>query len=573
MRCLGSGQALGARGTTPRRDCMSQPWQEGLRVVVLADAPLRAWVARAAYLLSCDPLCAEATVLVVRPPRPRRPVARALLDAYRWLDRLVLVGGAGALAAAPNGEPKLVTLEHCPDDDSLRVRLDELAPQLLILLGSHSATAPVLEDLSGAEIWALRHGSVPAGRPDALLREFVRSGTPCVTRLVQRDRNGRESLLYASRSGLRRRLSLHLSLEPIARKSAAFPVRALQLRRIQRVQPGIAVFAPPPAETADSRARDIALLPVALASRAVGYLVTRYFRRPTWSIAWQDQPAPNGASSNFAPSGALTPPPDRFYADPFLAHGDDGQYVFYEDFRRDLGRAAISVFRLDADPAEHGQEVLAAPHHLSYPFVFRVNGVHYMLPESAQAGVVTLLRAQRFPYEWRPEATLLSEVRAYDPTVLLHEGRWFLFVALAAEGSSLDELHLFWSDDLRGPYHPHPLNPIVSDVCRARPAGRIIRNGEHLLRPGQDGSGGYGSAVVLSEILRLGPTEYEETPVARISPAHRDVQGVHTIDRDGAIEVMDLLWLDRRFASRLAGRLSEPRLKTLVTQRPAAVGE
>src|SRR5690348_9817053 len=159
-------------------------------------------------------------------------------------------------------------------------------------------------------------------------------------------------------------------------------------------------------------------------------------------------------------------------------------------------------------------------------------------------------------------------MRAYDPTLLLHHGRWFLFVALAVEGSAPDEILLFWSEHLRGPYRPHPLNPIVSDVPRARPAGRVIRAGTRLLRPGQDGAGGYGSAVVLSEILRLGPTDYEETPVARIGPAHRTVRGVHTIDRDGAIEVMDLLWLDRRFASRFAGRLSASSLSSLIRERP-----
>jgi hypothetical protein len=384
---------------------------------------------------------------------------------------------------------------------------------------------------------------------------------------LRREPGGGESTLYASRSGLRR-LSLHLSLEPIAWKSATFPARALELRRIGRAQPGIGSLPPASHSEADLHLRDVALLPSALAGRTVQHLVDHFFRRPTWSIVWQDERAPDARVGSFAPSGALTPPADRFYADPFLAQGDDGQYLFYEDFRRTLGRAAISVYRIGANPPEQGREVVVAPHHLSYPFVFRVDGQHYMVPESAQANVVTLLRARQFPYEWEPEATLLSSVRAYDPTLVLHEGRWFLFVAIPVEGARLDELHLFWSDDLCGPYRPHPLNPIVSDVCRARPAGRIMRDGNRLLRPGQDGSGGYGSAVVISEILRLGPNEYEEVPVTRIGPSHRMVQGVHTIDRDGAIQVMDLLWLDRRFASRLAAGLPAASVNSLVAEHP-----
>jgi hypothetical protein len=540
-------------------------------VAVVADAPLRAWAAKAAQLLSRHPLCAETTVLTVPPPTPGGPVAAALLNAYLRLDRLVLARRRGALAPAPSGSFERASVEHFPDDRALRDRLEELTPQLLVLLGGRPPAASAFEGLPGTEVWTLRHGGVPAGRSDALLREFVRDGALCVTRLVRRDPGGHESTLYASRSGLRR-LSLTLSLEPIAWKSAEFPARALELRRIQRAQPGIASLPPAPPDAEHVRLRDIARLPGTLAARAVGHLIYRYVRRPTWSIAWQDQRAPNAKLGNFAPSGILTPPPDRFYADPFLAQEDDGHYLFYEDFRRDLGRAAISVIRLDANQPDQGREVLAAPHHLSYPFVFRVNGRHYMVPESAEAKAVTLLRARRFPYEWEPEATLLSEVRAYDPTLLLHEGRWFLFAVLPVDGARLDELHLFCSDDLHGPYQTHPLNPIVSDICRARPAGRLIQDGGRLLRPGQDGAGGYGSAIVLSEILRLSPTEYEEAPVARIGPVHRGVQGVHTIDRDGEIQVIDLLWLDRRFASRVAAKLDSSNPGTLVAERPTVNG-
>jgi len=116
------------------------------------------------------------------------------------------------------------------------------------------------------------------------------------------------------------------------------------------------------------------------------------------------------------------------------------------------------------------------------------------------------------------------------------------------------------------------LNPIVSDVCRARPAGRILRDGRRLLRPGQDCSGSYGSAVVLSEILRLGPTDYEEAPIERIGPSRRDLRGVHTIDRDGAIQVMDVWWLERRFAPRVAARLTAYGLSSFVVARPTADG-
>src|SRR5262249_39995780 len=141
----------------------------------------------------------------------------------------------------------------------------------------------------------------------------------------------------------------------------------------------------------------------------------------------------------------------------------------------------------------------------------------------------------------------------FDPTLLRHEGRWYLFAAVAADGADPDELHVFWSDELRGPYRAHQLNPVVSDVCSARHAGRILRDGDRLLRPGQDCSRGYGSPLVLSEIRRLTPTEYAEAPAGRIEPAWDPAaRGTHTIDHDGVLQVMDLKRLDRRFPRRTA---------------------
>ena len=109
-------------------------------------------------------------------------------------------------------------------------------------------------------------------------------------------------------------------------------------------------------------------------------------------------------------------------------------------------------------------------------------------------------------------------MRAWDPTLLRHDGRYWLFVTMAAPGvRPSDELCLYSADSLTGPWRPHPRNPIVSDARRARPAGRILADQGHLVRPSQDGSGAYGRRIVLNRIDVLTPDDYEETPVGRSS--------------------------------------------------------
>ena len=161
---------------------------------------------------------------------------------------------------------------------------------------------------------------------------------------------------------------------------------------------------------------------------------------------------------------------------------------------------------------------------------------------------VELFRARRFPVEWEPYAVLLRDIRAWDPTLLRHDGRYWLFAAVAAVGASdSDELCLYWSESLTGPWRPHPRNPVVSDARHSRPAGRILVDGGSLVRPAQDCTGGYGRRIVLNRIEVLSPDEYRETPIGTIEP--RWLAGLlrtHTYTVDNGMEAIDGLRYERR---------------------------
>jgi hypothetical protein len=424
--------------------------------------------------------------------------------------------------------------------DRLSERVRDFGLDLVVDLGSG-----VVDGLD-VEVWQLRHGGAPAGSADALLHELLAGVDSCVSTLVSRTAAD-EQVLYATRS-LVRRLSLARTRDPILWKGAELPRRAIDLRARGQRQPGPPVGGRP-ARACRLRARDVAVLEARLARRALSYAGECVLKRSTWSIHWAECSEPATDASRFRPCGSLSAPPGRFFADPFVVGIGDRHYVFYEDYSRRERRASISVAVVERGVAGPGREAVRAPHHLSYPFVFRAGECHYLVPESAEAEVVQLFRAVEFPYRWEADTTLLSGVRAYDPTLLEHDGRWFLFVAMSAQGANADELHVYWSDELRGPYVPHALNPVVSDVSCARPAGRIFCSRGRILRPAQDGVGGYGAAIALSEIRTLTPSEYVERPLARITPDwERHARGTHTIDHDAGVQVMDVKRLEPRWA-------------------------
>jgi hypothetical protein len=113
--------------------------------------------------------------------------------------------------------------------------------------------------------------------------------------------------------------------------------------------------------------------------------------------------------------------------------------------------------------------------------------------------------------------------------------------------SSWDELFLFYADSLfSGRWCAHPQNPIVSDVRKARPAGKIFQQNGKIYRPSQDCTNRYGYGLTINRILKLSKTEYEEVEVSSIEPKwDNNILGVHSINREKNLTVIDGLL--RRF--------------------------
>lgn len=263
--------------------------------------------------------------------------------------------------------------------------------------------------------------------------------------------------------------------------------------------------------------------------------------KPQWFLALRRRSAGHPFSTA-AGYRSLRPPMDRFYADPFLFERNGVTYLFFEDLPYREHRALISCCELspEGDPGAPF-EVLRLPYHLSYPFVFEHGGDLYMIPETKENRTVELYRATDFPRGWQPVATLLSNIYAVDATIHEHAGKLWMFVGLSnGRFSNSDELGIFFAESLLGPWTPHPLNPVLSDVQRARPAGKLFVEDGKLIRPSQDCGKAYGYALNFSQVLVLTETEYREQPIARIEPGWlKHNLGTHTYNRSAQFEVID----------------------------------
>ncbi len=280
--------------------------------------------------------------------------------------------------------------------------------------------------------------------------------------------------------------------------------------------------------------------------RAVGRIRAKV-RFDQWGLMFRldDQMAMSQIATSLWRFAPIIPPKDRFWADPHIVHRDGKYYIFIEEFPYAAGKGHISLIEMD----EQGQytaprKILEAPHHLSYPLVFQHEGEYYMLPESPGKKTTEVYRCVEFPDRWELHKTLFADLSAIDATLFHYEDRWWLFANIeAGEGCSpWDELFLFHAETpLSDHWTPHPKNPIISDVRRARPAGRIFEHKGRFYRPSQDCSDGYGYAIRINEIITLSTSDYEEREVAHVEPNFAsEVRGVHHLSHEGRLTMLDV---------------------------------
>ena len=227
---------------------------------------------------------------------------------------------------------------------------------------------------------------------------------------------------------------------------------------------------------------------------------------------------------------------ETYLADPFPVPGDANGSILAEqyDHRTRTGR----IVRVDRSGV--ARRILDTGVHASYPFTFEHDGVVWCTPETVKAGRVDLYRSSVADRGWTRVATLIDDFPAVDPTVFRHDGLWWLFCTDGARGPNT-KLHAWYAADLLGPWTPHGANPLKTDVTSSRPAGTPFVHRGRLHRPAQDAARTYGGRVVINEVVRLTPTEFEERVVAAVEPDPHGPcpDGVHTVSAAGARTLVD----------------------------------
>jgi len=268
-------------------------------------------------------------------------------------------------------------------------------------------------------------------------------------------------------------------------------------------------------------------------------------RRQQWFLLAGTCPGSRRSAPSPQTLWPIYPPVQSFWADPFVWERDGRRFVFFEEFPFATPRGHISALELNAQarPVGDAIPVLQEPYHLSYPFLFELDGELFMMPEKKESGGLDLYRCTSFPRGWTREHRIMEGVGIVDGNLFEHEGRWWLFCATKGRRSRINEtLTAFHAEHpLSRRWTPHPRNPLVRDFRWARPGGRIfLDDAGRLLRPTQDCVRRYGYGLGISQILQLTTTVFAERRIWYSSG--EDAGGwraMHHMDWHDGIMVMD----------------------------------
>jgi hypothetical protein len=235
-------------------------------------------------------------------------------------------------------------------------------------------------------------------------------------------------------------------------------------------------------------------------------------------------------------------------ADPFAVHRDGTWHLFFEQVAVNSKRGQIGLATsTDLRSWTYQGPVLAEPFHLSYPHIIVAGEETYMVPEACESGEIRLYRAAPFPHRWELCEILAEGMPFKDSTVFQRDGRWYMLTESSRQ-HTYDELRLYTSEDIRGPWREHPASPVVTrNPDSGRCAGPVLEADGRLVRLSQRCSRHYGESVLAHVIETISGDEFREArlpqEILQPQPDAWNAKSTHHIDAhrvaDGWVRFID----------------------------------
>lgn len=243
---------------------------------------------------------------------------------------------------------------------------------------------------------------------------------------------------------------------------------------------------------------------------------------------------------------------DCWYADPFLLDvTNQNIIVLAEEFEYGKCKGRLSKLHIDRikKTIVKSQPILELPTHLSFPYIYRENGITFVLPENYQSGAYSLYILDETNNTLTNPISLVSEPLV-DTQLAKIRKSYYLFGTIVEPIGSPATLHIYKSKKIEGPYCE--IQIIHNEKREERGCGQIFVLDDKLIRPAMSCEGGYGKEMILYE-LTIDNKQFNEKELFRLKPDiyKRNSNSFHTFNMLKGVCIVDGEDFNRPFFSKI----------------------
>lgn len=237
----------------------------------------------------------------------------------------------------------------------------------------------------------------------------------------------------------------------------------------------------------------------------------------------------------------ISNPKDGWYADPFILDEDDGTItllVEHFSYHTQIGVLDKVIVNKNTWKVTTTKKILDCDTHLSFPNILRIGDEIYVYPENSQSNTLTIYRYD-IGTDSLVEPKVLVNEALLDSCIELIDGKYYIFATKQSEDTIYSDKNvlIYRSQNLFGPYL------LVQEYQYPKPYGRsagsfLFEEGK-IIRPSQNGDGGYGLEVIFSEVSMTDEI-FSFSELKRIGP--RKISrwaGIHTYNVFSKVVVVD----------------------------------
>ncbi len=244
---------------------------------------------------------------------------------------------------------------------------------------------------------------------------------------------------------------------------------------------------------------------------------------------------------NAEPFEVLEPTLHRWYADSFPFVENGREYIFVE-IMDDVNGEKGTIGVIDLQDNKGFVEIINEPFHMSFPNTFKFKNDIYMMPETSEANQLRLYKAVDFPYKWELQSVLYDDIAVVDTVFVKTEDN-----IMYAVGQKLPEKKnvLFKIDTNTWKAE---LAVLKGNYVDKRPAGNFIQYDNGIYHALQECGRVYGEYLRLCKLDSFDGETLQEKEIGTYSVSdmtinsNRNYRRVHTLNKMGDLEVIDLLY-------------------------------